>query len=116
MRPVTMEKKHPFQTTSRFNGCAFTPSANAMTQLTHHSTSWSRRDLHRMALATALAPWLSPGAQAQISPMRWQVNPFNLGVASGQPQPGSVVLWTRLAPVPDAPGGGMAPATIIERF
>ncbi|WP_396434359.1 alkaline phosphatase D family protein [Limnohabitans sp.] len=57
---------------------------------------WSRRDLHRLALATALAPWAVPGAHAQSAPPRWQANPFGLGVASGQPQPGSVVLWTRL--------------------
>ena len=67
-----------------------------MTQLTHHSTSWLRRDMHRMALAAALVPWLSPGAQAQSAPPRWRVFPFSLGVASGQPQPRSVVLWTRL--------------------
>jgi alkaline phosphatase D len=35
--------------------------------------------------------------------------PFTLGVASGYPEPESVVLWTRLAPQPLAPGGGMAP-------
>lgn len=63
----------------------------------------SRRDVHRRALALALMPWLSAAAQAQLlqgSPsgngLRWQVDPFGLGVASGQPQPGSVVLWTRL--------------------
>jgi hypothetical protein len=31
-----------------------------------------------------------------VAPPRWRVFPFILGVASGQPQPGSVVLWTRL--------------------
>ncbi|WBB69441.1 alkaline phosphatase D family protein [Micromonospora sp. WMMD812] len=33
--------------------------------------------------------------------------PFTLGVASGDPLPDSVVLWTRLAPQPLAPAGGM---------
>jgi alkaline phosphatase D len=33
--------------------------------------------------------------------------PFTLGVASGDPAPDGVVLWTRLAPQPLAPGGGM---------
>ena len=33
---------------------------------------------------------------------------FTLGVASGEPAAGSVVIWTRLAPDPLAPGGGMA--------
>jgi alkaline phosphatase D len=64
----------------------------------------SRREWHRMALALAAAPWLSTAAQAQALTRaagaaegpRWQVDPFSLGVASGQPQPGSVVLWTRL--------------------
>ena len=35
--------------------------------------------------------------------------PFTLGVASGDPQPDGVVLWTRLAPEPFACGGGMPP-------
>lgn len=33
--------------------------------------------------------------------------PFTLGVASGEPWPDSVVLWTRLAPRPLDPDGGM---------
>ncbi|MGW5360178.1 alkaline phosphatase D family protein [Actinopolymorpha pittospori] len=33
--------------------------------------------------------------------------PFTLGVASGDPTPDGVVLWTRLAPDPFAPHGGM---------
>jgi len=36
---------------------------------------------------------------------------FALGVASGEPMPDSVVLWTRLAPDP-LKGGGMAPAPV----
>ena len=38
--------------------------------------------------------------------------PFTLGVASGMPRPDSVVLWTRLAPHPHAPGGGMPGAAV----
>jgi alkaline phosphatase D len=33
--------------------------------------------------------------------------PFALGIASGDPSPNGVVLWTRLAPEPLVPGGGM---------
>ena len=33
--------------------------------------------------------------------------PFTLGVASGDPAPTRIVLWTRLAPEPLAPDGGM---------
>jgi len=35
--------------------------------------------------------------------------PFTLGVASGDPSPNGVVLWTRLAPDPLAVGGGLPP-------
>lgn len=37
---------------------------------------------------------------------------FSLGVASGYPMPTGVVLWTRLAPVPLAPDGGMPSETV----
>ena len=42
---------------------------------------------------------------------RFAGNPFTLGVASGYPRPGGVVLWTRLAPEPLA-GGGMPFAAV----
>ena len=35
--------------------------------------------------------------RAESAP-RWLRNPFSLGIASGQPRPDSVVLWTRLLP------------------
>jgi alkaline phosphatase D len=73
---------------------------------------WSRRDLHRAALAAALVPWVTPGVQAQSAPLRWQVNPFSLGVASGQPQPGSVVLWTRLR-IDDADAARQASGALV---
>ena len=60
-----------------------------------------RRDLNRTALWLALAACAGPlraGAQAARQPPRWSTNPFVLGVASGQPRPDSVVLWTRLVP------------------
>ncbi|GAA4336154.1 alkaline phosphatase D family protein [Variovorax defluvii] len=57
-----------------------------------------RRDLNRAALWLALGGWSAlRTAQAQPAP-RWRADPFTLGIASGQPRPDSVVLWTRLAP------------------
>jgi alkaline phosphatase D len=41
------------------------------------------------------------------APARELGYPFTLGVASGDPAPGGVVLWTRLAPAPLLPDGGM---------
>ncbi len=37
----------------------------------------------------------------------WQEFPFALGVASGDPAPDGFVIWTKLAPQPLAPHGGM---------
>jgi len=42
--------------------------------------------------------------------------PFTLGVASGDPSPGGVVLWTRLAPEPQAPAGGMPVEPVSVRW
>jgi alkaline phosphatase D len=44
--------------------------------------------------------------------MRFEADPFSLGVASGYPLADDVVLWTRLAPTPLAPGGGMSPEVV----
>ena len=51
---------------------------------------------------------LSDRAQAASQAQgRFSGDPFTLGVASGDPLPDSVVLWTRLAPEPLEPNGGM---------
>jgi alkaline phosphatase D len=42
--------------------------------------------------------------------------PFTLGVASGDPSPTGVVLWTRLAPAPLAVGGGLPAEPYDVRF
>jgi alkaline phosphatase D len=41
---------------------------------------------------------------------------FTLGVASGDPLPGRVVLWTRLAPEPQTPTGGMPAEPVSVRW
>lgn len=43
-------------------------------------------------------------------------DPFTLGVASGDPLPDSVVLWTRLAPEPLAPDGGLPAKPVQVRW
>jgi alkaline phosphatase D len=47
-----------------------------------------------------------PGDDALTAP-GFTSNPSSLGVASGDPLPDSVVLWTRLVPKPFEPEGGM---------
>lgn len=54
--------------------------------------------------SVALSDRAEAATQAQG---RFQGDPFTLGVASGDPLPNSVVLWTRLAPEPLEPSGGM---------
>jgi len=41
---------------------------------------------------------------------------FTLGVASGDPEPDGVILWTRLAPEPMASDGGMPPIAVPVRW
>ncbi len=73
----------------------------------------SRRDLIRLvgrAAAAALAG--VPASTLMAQPRRFGSYPFALGVASGDPLPAGIVLWTRLAPKP-LDGGGM-PAANVE--
>ncbi|WP_129665960.1 alkaline phosphatase D family protein [Phytoactinopolyspora endophytica] len=76
--------------------------------------SLSRRSF--MALsgtsAAALAFNLPDVASAGTRAGRFQDYPFSLGVASGDPLPDSVVLWTRLAPEPLSSSGGMGDARV----
>ncbi|MCP2169437.1 alkaline phosphatase D family protein [Goodfellowiella coeruleoviolacea] len=60
--------------------------------------------------AVAVPSWAAATAGAGVAAIRY---PFELGVASGDPLPDSVVLWTRLAPSPlNVDGfGGMPDAT-----
>ncbi|WP_040768095.1 alkaline phosphatase [Tsukamurella sp. 1534] len=60
----------------------------------------------------AFTPQLLPQRSAHADPVAASGNPFTLGVASGDPLPDSVVLWTRLARTPLQPGGGMPAAPV----
>ena len=66
---------------------------------------FSRRSLIRAAGATAIG---LAGAPAILRAQNWfSDNPFTLGVASGDPAPDGFVIWTKLAPRPLEPHGGM---------
>ena len=60
-------------------------------------------DLSRYAFVCAAVPGAWPVARRP----RLAGNPFTLGVASGDPTADACVIWTRLAPDPLAPLGGM---------
>jgi alkaline phosphatase D len=69
----------------------------------------TRRTLLTGAAAVlALASLSAPTARARTAP-RFARNPFTLGVASGYPTASGFTLWTRLAPEPLAPDGGLDP-------
>jgi alkaline phosphatase D len=68
--------------------------------------------LSSSALIMGTGPYLSRSARRT----RFPDHPFQLGVASGDPTPDGIVLWTRLAPVPLHPDpatpGGMTPEAV----
>ncbi|GHJ93714.1 alkaline phosphatase [Streptomyces sp. NE5-10] len=91
-----------------------------MTPVSQHSDEFRaaashfgrRRFLTTAGAAAALAfatqlPAAGAAAAAELDGRRIAEDPFTLGVASGDPLPGSVLLWTRLAPRPFEPGGGL---------
>lgn len=81
-----------------------------------HWTHGMKRRTFLGASAIGAASLLSGGSMASARPSSPTVTtptfaayPFGLGVASGDPLPDGVVLWTRLAPQPTEPGAGISP-------
>lgn len=75
----------------------------------------SRRLFLACGAALSSLPLWQRAAWAERSP-RFPKDPFTLGVASGDPDETSVVLWTRLAPEPLEPFGGMSPEAVEVRW
>jgi len=72
-----------------------------------------RRSFLAGAVALVGAPLWSCSASAREPVL--SADPFQLGVASGDPTADGVVLWTRLAPAP-LDGGGMPPEPVTVRW
>ncbi|WP_129791232.1 alkaline phosphatase [Sphingosinicella sp. CPCC 101087] len=62
--------------------------------------------LNRRQFAASAAALLAAPALLRAQTM-WRNYPFSLGIASGDPAPDGFVIWTRLAPDPLEPHGGM---------
>lgn len=80
-----------------------------------------RRFLTVTGAAAALAfsvglPAAGSAAAAELDARRIDEDPFTLGVASGDPLPDSVLLWTRLAPRPYEPDSGLPRARVEVRW
>jgi alkaline phosphatase D len=85
--------------------------------MTEHLLSRRRLLTGSGGLAAAIALGQLPGDPTHAAPQRLAY-PFRLGVASGEPIPDGVVLWTRLAPEPLAPDGrgGMPDRLVSVRW
>lgn len=94
------------------------------------ATLMQRRDFFRhtasvgaqyTTAAAALLAWqrlfaAPPSAMPALRTWSVATEVFTLGVASGEPLPTSVVLWTRLAPKPLEAGGGMPPQPVAVQW
>lgn len=72
----------------------------------------SRRLFLRYVSALSALPYVASRTKAADQKLVFADDPFKLGVASGDPDDHSVVLWTRLAPRPLDPDGGLKPVAI----
>jgi alkaline phosphatase D len=79
-------------------------------------TEQNRRQFLRRTGAASVAAVVGLSGQestAMTDDGEFESDPFSLGVASGDPLPDSVILWTRLAPDPLTVGGGM-PSKLVD--
>ncbi|QEL15011.1 alkaline phosphatase D family protein [Limnoglobus roseus] len=72
----------------------------------------TRRLFLAYGAALTAIPTIAARSEAADRKIAFADNPFTLGVASGDPDATSVVLWTRLAPKPLDGDGGMKPETV----
>ncbi|GAA3370876.1 alkaline phosphatase D family protein [Streptomyces sannanensis] len=69
------------------------------------------------ALAFAVGiPGAGAAQAAELDGAQLTEDPFTLGVASGDPLPDSVLIWTRLAPRPFEPGSGLPRERVAVRW
>lgn len=81
-----------------------------------HEGGITRRLFLSWGAALASLPSLSARASPTGVRPSFPADPFSVGVASGDPDDTSVVLWTRLAPKPLEEGGGLPPDPVDVRW
>jgi alkaline phosphatase D len=74
-----------------------------------HEGGLSRRLFLAYAASLSAVPLLGQKSLAKGAKPTFANDPFQLGIASGDPTASGAVLWTRLAPEPLMPFGGMSP-------
>lgn len=80
-----------------------------------HEIPFGRRTFLVGGAALAAAALLPRARAAKRAPL-FKAYPFALGVASGEPSSDGFVIWTRLAPSPLEPDGGMPPDPVEVRW
>ena len=80
-----------------------------------HEGHLSRRLFLTYAASLSTIPLLGQNSSAPKK-VSFSSNPFSMGVASGDPDHKSVILWTRLGPKPLEPGGGMPDHPVEVRW
>ncbi|WP_309058466.1 alkaline phosphatase D family protein [Streptomyces sp.] len=95
---------------------AFAPHDTELRSAARHLAR--RRFLTVTAAAAALAfttnlPARGAFAAPELPAVRITQDPFTLGVASGDPLPDSVLIWTRLAPAPFEADGGLGQQRVV---
>jgi alkaline phosphatase D len=84
-----------------------------MTYYDRTLAGFSRRELLKIGWMFGAAAVAQPlFSRRLLAKPVFDAYPFSLGVASGDPLPGGIVLWTRLAPKP-LEGGGM-PMSVVD--
>ena len=79
--------------------------------------SFTRRAaLSSLALAAGASAFLRARPSRAAEPVRFAADPFKLGVASGDPSSEGFVIWTRLAPQPFEPDGGLGDKAVEVRW
>jgi alkaline phosphatase D len=82
-------------------------NAEQIRRAMRHEGGVSRRLFLGYAASLSAIPLLGRQAVGSTGRASFRSNPFGVGVASGDPTDTGVVLWTRLAPQPLEPNGGL---------
>jgi alkaline phosphatase D len=83
------------------------PDLRKLREVANYEGGISRRLFLAYTASLTAIPLLGRRSTAAGGRVRFDANPFSVGVASGDPTERGAVLWTRLVPRPLEPGGGL---------
>jgi alkaline phosphatase D len=89
---------------------------NRISEAVRSEGGLSRRLFLAYGSALAALPAIAARTSAADRKVAFSADPFALGVASGDPDATGALLWTKLAPKPADPDGGMKPEAVPVRW